>query len=211
MQPKPKIRVGLTGIFGSGKSTVAEMFRELGAKVIDADQLAREALEPGNPPYETLVSQWGWDFLDDQGEVDRKKVADRIFSDSAKRRELESWIHPYVFERMEEEKKQGPESVAVFNVPLLFESGWDRQCDWTITVHASSAKIETRLKARGISPEEIRRRTAVQIPIEEKMKRSNFIVHNDSPLEEVRKEVLKIWTDLSGSSSKGIPSISERI
>lgn len=210
MQPKPKIRVGLTGIFGSGKSTVSEMFRELGAKVIDADQLAREALEPGNPPYETLVSQWGWEFLDDQGEVDRKKVADRIFSDSAKRRELEAWIHPYVFERMEEEKKQGPEAVVVFNVPLLFESGWDRHCDWTLAVHASPAMIETRLKARGVSPEEIRRRTVVQIPLEEKMKRAHFVIHNDLPLEEVRKEVLKIWTDLS-SPSKGNPPISERI
>ncbi len=196
-KPAGKILVGLTGSFGSGKSTAAKFFQDLGACVLEADDFAKEALRPQEKPYDQLVASWGKKFLTADGQVDRKKIADLIFSDGTKRRELESWVHPYVFSRMEKAIRESPKKVMVLDVPLLFESGFHVECDWTLTVQSNEAAIQNRLLKKGFSAQEIKSRLRCQMTQEEKIKRSDFVIHNDSTLEALKREVLQVWEKIT--------------
>lgn len=194
--------VGLTGSFGSGKSSVAQYFREFGAEVAEADQIAKEALRPEKEPYAELVKHWGKSFLLASGEVDRTKVAELIFSDESKRREIESWIHPYVFTEMSQVLKSAKKPFVVFEVPLLFETGFDRDCDWIVSVQAPQNQIIERLLKKGFSEEDIRKRFRSQWTQAEKNDRSDFVITNDSTLEELRQASLRVWEAITSQTSK---------
>ena len=194
MKREPKIRVGLTGVFGSGKSTVGHMFEELGACVIDADRLAHEALLKGSPVYGEIVKL----FPEAQtgAGLDRAKIAKVVFSDPEKRKSLEIIMHPFVYERMGEEAVLAEEKVVIFEVPLLFETSFDVFCDFTVTVSAPGEIREKRLREKGFSNEEIKARLEAQLSQEEKEKRSHFVINNSKTLDQTRLEVKKIWQKL---------------
>lgn len=190
--------IGLTGTFGSGKSTVARLFEPLGAEVLDADRMAHEALLEGSALYPQLKARFP--AAAGTGGMDRKKLAALVFSDEAQRRALEELIHPYVFQRIAEEVADNSSPVIVLEIPLLYETGFDRSCDFCIVVNSPADVIEKRLTEKGFSPDEIRRRQQIQIPLEEKVKRANFVIDNSGDLEGVRKQVEKIWKTLNNAS-----------
>ena len=199
--PRPLI-VGLTGSFGSGKSTAARMFGELGACVVDADRLAHEALEPSSPVFATLRKEFSDAFSADGTSVHRKKLAILIFNDAARRRRLEAIIHPYVFRRMEEEIEKAAAPMVVLDVPLLFETGCYAQCAKTVYVDAGPPVIARRLKKKGFSQAEIDQRNAAQMTSREKKEKADFTICNNETLEKTREDVRRIFHRLL-SDSKG--------
>ncbi len=195
-----KTIVGLTGGFGTGKSTVAGLFQELGACMIDADQLAHETLMEGSSVYGEILKLFP-EARTARG-FDRKKIAEVIFKDAGKRKKLEAVIHPYVFDRMEEEILEAEEDMVVLNVPLLFESGLDKRCDKVVVVNAPEEAVCERLKARGFSADEVASRRKAQMPLEEKVSKADYVINNSGNLDSTRREAEKVWKDLR-SVSKG--------
>ncbi len=183
--------LGLTGSYGSGKSTVAAMFESLGAVVIDADALAREVVLPGRPAYEEIRREFGPAVLQPDGQLDRKALAQRVFSSDTDRRRLEAIIHPRVRERelaLIQQHKHHP--LVVLNVPLLFENRLDSLCDATCVVTVSEPEREKRLRIRdNASPEDIQRRLESQLPQHEKIRRADYIIDNSGPLPNTRGQV----------------------
>jgi dephospho-CoA kinase len=189
-----RVVIGLTGVFGSGKTTVSHLFRELGATVIDADLIAHEALWKGSPVYEELTALFPEATKDQKG-LDRKSIAQIVFKDAKRREELEKRVHPYVRTRMEEEVADS-EGIVILEVPLLFEAGFDWFCDATLTVEAPEDVMLKRLQDKGWKADEVRARWKAQMPLSEKIKRSDYEIHNAGDLEETKKEVKAIWQKL---------------
>jgi len=186
--------VGLTGCFGSGKSTVAHLFEELGAFVVSADRLAHEALEKGSEPFAKIKTQFK-DALDGQ-KLDRKKLAKIIFSDAERRKDLESLVHPYVFKRIAEEIADAEERMVVLEIPLLYETGYDQYCFTNVVVTAPEKAIWARLEEDGFTEKEIRARLAAQMPLEEKARRAHLVIDNSGSLAKTKEQVKKIWNKL---------------
>ena len=188
--------LGLTGGFGSGKTTAAHLFEELGACVVDADTLGHEVLMKGGPRYAEVISLFKETVRPETGELDRRKIADIIFHDAVRRKKLEDIIHPYVFQRLIEEANETEEKIIILEVPLLFETGFDRFCDQTIVVQADEPVIHSRLREKGFSKEEIKARQGAQLSSEEKARKADIIINNSGTLEETRRKVEKIWKEL---------------
>lgn len=190
--------VGLTGNFGTGKSTVARFFKELGAQVLDSDRLAHEVFRKKNPLYPGLRSL----FPQLKGRLNRTVVSRVVFRNPRKRRALESLIHPYVFRRIGEEIRRRRARVVVLEIPLLFESGFDRECDCTVVVKAPLPKAFQRLREKGFRKEEVESRWRAQMPLEKKIKRSDHLVDNSQGLGETRRQVVRIWRKIERSLRK---------
>jgi dephospho-CoA kinase len=192
--------VGLTGGIASGKSTVRCLFQQLGVPVICADELAHEAVKPGAPALEEIRREFGDGTIDEEGELDRAAMARLVFHDAALRKKLESIIHPRVSEekdsRLEEFRCQG-HAVVVVDVPLLYESGWQKAFDLVIVVHVPRNVQEQRLVDRdGMTHEDARARLDAQMPIEEKTARADKIVDNTGSLQRTREQVESILNEL---------------
>ena len=188
-----KTIVGLTGNFGTGKTTVAHFFEELGACVVDADKLSHEALMKGSPVYENIAALFKDARLPNGSGLDRKKIAELVFQNPERRKRLEAIVHPYVFERIAEEVTEAEEEVVIVEIPLLFETGFEPFCHKTLVVKAKDEMILKRLKEKGFSKEEISARQKAQMPQEEKLKRADLIIDNSGTFQETRREVEKIW------------------
>ncbi len=182
-------RIGLTGPIGGGKSTVAEILREAGVPVLDADQIAHEGLIARAREVCAALPE-----ACPAGVPDRRKLAERVFRDEEARRRLEAILHPYVRARLEEalmrlEAEGAP--LVVLEIPLLFETGWERRLDGVLVVTAPAALRYRRLRARGISEEEARRREAAQLPEAEKRRRADWVIENAGDLSELKAKVLR--------------------
>ena len=187
--------MGITGDFGSGKSTAARFFGELGARVIDADKWAHQALRKNSPVYPQIVRQFQ-EACDAKGRVDRKKMARLVFKNPRRRKKLEAAIHPYVLDRIRREIEKAGEKIIAVEAPLLYESGFDRFCDKTVAVTAPVKSVYGRLKQKGYTPAEIEARQKAQLAAEEKKKRSDFVIDNSGNYQQTRREVKKIWKSL---------------
>lgn len=197
--------VGLTGGIGSGKSVVSRMFRELGATVIDADQLAREVVEPGQPAFAAIRERFGEQILLPDGGLDRKKLGAVVFEDEAARRDLNAIVHPEVAalaaRRMQEAAEAGAELV-LYDVPLLYENGLDRMLPTVIVVRVSPQVQRARIRARdGLSDVEIEQRIAAQMPLTEKVARADHVIDNDGTLEATRRQVEALYPKLKAEES----------
>ncbi|MBI1977318.1 MAG: dephospho-CoA kinase [Candidatus Omnitrophica bacterium] len=189
---KKRLIVGVTGSFGSGKSTTCKILRRLGArKVIHSDPLTREVFKPRHPIGKRIQS-----LFHIQGRINRKRVAKRIFSDPKKRRQLEALIHPYVFQRIRSELNRVKRGVVVIEVPLLFETGFDRLCDVTIAIFAPEKVVIKRLKERGFQAREVRARLRAQLPASEKRKRSDLYISNSGSKQVLVQKTKHIWNQL---------------
>ncbi len=195
--------VGLTGTYGSGKSTAANLFRDLGAFVVDADNLAHEALIPGSPVYADIQKLFESLDVETDGRLDRRKMAAFVFDDAELRERLEKIIHPFVFGRIGEEVAQAKTPCIIVEVPLLFESGFDRFCDAVVVVSAPEAVIEKRMRERGMTPENVRKRQQAQMPLEEKRQKADFVIDNSEDFQKTRREVESIWKSML-AASKGV-------
>lgn len=187
------LTVALTGGIGSGKSAVAQMLQELGALIIDSDELAREALERGNPGFDQVIQHFGDEILS-AGEIDRKKLAAVVFQDDEKRRILESIIHPLVRSAAENQVKAAPSDAVIVNeIPLLFETGGAGRFDFVISVATAKDIRFNRLRQRGMKDYEISQRIAAQASDEQRAGISNVVIENNGSLEDLRARVNKLW------------------
>lgn len=198
--------VGLTGGIATGKTTVAAMFAELGAWRINTDQLARLVVQPGNPAWEAIVRYFGGDILDNSGHLDRKKLGDIIFAKPQMRDVLNTMTHPPIRALLREELAQARDqnaTVALVEVPLLYEARFDRDVDRVLVVTTSEVSQLTRLMERSnLSEKDARLRIEAQMPVAEKASRADFVINNEGTLEETKDQVLKIWQILMQECSE---------
>jgi dephospho-CoA kinase len=197
------LKVALTGNFGSGKSFILGVFKGLGAFCVDADEIVAGLL--CQPDVLAMIKEAAGEEVFEGGNLVKKRLADRVFSNPELRRKIEGIIHPLVIERIETLLAGSSARVAVVEVPLLFEKGLEGMFDRTITVCAGEELAVKRLGLHGISPEEAKRRIAAQMPVQEKMKRSDYVILNDGTREEAAGQAEKIYRGLlalSGRSTK---------
>lgn len=195
--------VGLTGGIGSGKSTVARLLERRGAAVIDADQLAREAIAKGTPGFDLVVEAFGPDVVTPDGDLDRAALAARIFSDPAHKAALEAIVHPEVARRFGEQLDafRGTDRVVVYVTPLLVELGLAPAFDVVVVVTASPhLRVSRVASGRGLSPDDVRDRMAAQATDEQRMEVADVLVDNDGSLAELEPQVDRLWADLAASA-----------
>jgi dephospho-CoA kinase len=196
--------VGLTGGIGSGKSTVARLLERRGAAVIDADQLAREAVAKGTPGFDRVVEAFGPDVVTSTGDLDRSALAARIFSDPAERSTLEAIVHPEVARRFGDQVDayRGTDRIVVYVTPLLVELGLAPAFDVVIVVTASAHLRVSRVASdRGLSPDEVRGRMAAQATDEQRAEVADVLIDNDGSLAELEPQVERLWSDLMARAS----------
>jgi len=189
------LRVALTGGIGSGKSLVGEILEELGALVIDSDQLAREVIERGSPGYEEVITVFG-DSILSEGQIDRSKLAAVVFKEGDLRKKLESIIHPLVREAAEKLARKLPSGAILINqIPLLVESDGAKRFDYVVTVSADEEIRRERLRLRGLKDYEITQRMAAQVSDSEREKIANYIIRNDGSIDELTRAVEELMAN----------------
>ena len=189
------LRVALTGGIGSGKSLVGEILEELGALVIDSDQLAREVIERGSPGYEEVITAFG-DSILSEGQIDRAKLAAVVFKEEDLRKKLESIIHPLVREAAEKLARNLPSGAILVNqIPLLVESDGAKRFDFVITVSADEEIRRERLRLRGLKDYEITERMAAQVADLDREKIANYILRNDGSIDELTRAVQELMAN----------------
>jgi dephospho-CoA kinase len=181
------IIAGLTGGIASGKSTIAGFFRDAGARIFDADQIAREVVRRGTPAFDDIVSHFGEAIVQPDGEIDRKRLGDIVFNDSRRKIQLEAIVHPAVLARQAEWVDQiaanTPDAVVILDVPLLLEVGMEKDLDAVIVVYVPESVQLIRLMRRdGIDRQAARARIRSQMPIEEKRQRATIVIDNSGTL-----------------------------
>ena len=187
------LKVALTGGIGSGKSLVGEYLEELGAVVIDSDELARSVIERGSPGYEEVLAVFGDEILS-EGEIDRKKLAARVFSDEPARKQLEAIIHPRVRETAEKlTRSLGADAIVVNQIPLLFETDGAKRFDYVITVECAEGTRVERLKERGMKEYEISTRMQAQASDEQRASIADFVLKNEGSIDQLQRAVQDLW------------------
>jgi dephospho-CoA kinase len=188
--------VALTGGIGAGKSLAAQYFSDLGARVVDADQLARVAIERGSEGFDEVVLRFGEKIMRD-GDIDRKALAEIIFSDPQAKEDLEAIIHPRVRELFAEVVSDlQPGEVLIYEIPLLAESGSAKNFDLVITVEADLELRKERLRRRGMFISEIERRIAAQATREDRQALADFVITNDGDEDQLLRAVENLWEEL---------------
>lgn len=194
------LKVALTGNIASGKSTVAGTWSALGAAVVDADVLARRAVDPGSPALAAIVRRWGPEMLDAGGALDRVALADRVFRDDSDRRELEAIVHPEVRRLRDEEYRRlegAGASVVVADIPLLFEVGMESEFDLVVLVDAPEpVRRERIVRDRGLSPEAASRMIAAQMPASEKRAHADRVIDNVGTPAELQARAAELWAEI---------------
>ena len=195
------ILVGLTGGVATGKSTVAAMFKQYGAVVIDADALARMVVEQGKPAWKEIVKTFGESVLNPDRTINRHALGTIIFRHTAKRLALEGIIHPRVAREQKrltgEAARNNPKAVVIYDVPLLFEAGIDKRVDTTIVVTADRETQIARLKNRnGLSRAEAIRRIKSQLPLSKKIRSADYVIDGTLPLSRLRKLIAQLLNRL---------------
>ncbi|HEX8317725.1 dephospho-CoA kinase [Longimicrobium sp.] len=201
------LKVGLTGNIAAGKSTVASAWRELGATVIDADELSRQAVEPGTPAHAAIAAEWGTWVLEEGGTLDRAALRQIVFADPDARARLESIVHPAVAalrdDYFQDAAARG-EPLVVADVPLLFEVGMADEFDVVVLVDAPE---ETRLMRlvgdRSLEPDEARRMMAAQMPAELKRARADVVIENTRSLGDLQRRATDVWAALVARADAG--------
>lgn len=183
---------GLTGGVGMGKSTAARFFQERGAEIADTDELAREFVQPGQPALAEIQNVFGREIVSSDGSLRRDELAKIVFADPGARKRLEAILHPRIRKRwlaQIETWRAEKKPLAVVVIPLLFETEAEAQFDKIVCVACSAAAQRERLLARGWTPEQIRRRVAAQLPVEQKIARADFVVWTDGVIDAVARQV----------------------
>ena len=192
--------IALTGGIGAGKSLVAQYFSELGARVVDADQLSRVAIERGSEGFDEVLLRFGESILRD-GDIDRKALAEIIFADPSARADLEAIIHPRVRELFNDVVADlAPDETLIYEIPLLVESKAAANFDLVITVEADLEIRKERLRKRGMFISEIERRIAAQASREEREAQADHVITNDGDEDALLRSVENLWEDLLGQA-----------
>jgi len=193
--------VGLTGGVASGKTAVSQVLKEEGAYIIDADQIARELVQPHKPAWNELIRAFGQEILQEDGSIHRKKLADKVFADPKERRLLNQVLHPRIREEMDrrtgEIGQKDPEAIVVIDAALLVELGDHREMDKVIVVSSTERQQIERLQDRdGMDQEKARKILSSQMAPEEKLKVADFVIRNEGSLNEVRRRAKEVFQEL---------------
>ena len=192
--------IALTGGIGAGKSLVAQYFSELGARVVDADQLSRVAIERGSEGFDEVLLRFGESILRD-GDIDRKALAEIVFADASARADLEAIIHPRVRELFNDVVADlASDETLIYEIPLLVESKAAANFDLVITVEADLEIRKERLRKRGMFISEIERRIAAQASREEREAQADHVITNDGDEDALLRSVENLWEDLLGQA-----------
>jgi len=199
--PRPVLVAGLTGGIAAGKSTVAGMFRELGAAVVDADGIVHDLLGPGGAAVPAIVATWGRGVLLPEGGIDRARLAEIVFGDDGERRRLEEIVHPMVVEesrrRIAELAKATGTDVILYDAALLVETGRHDQFDRLVVVVAAPEVQLRRLMERDrIGADAAGARIRAQLPQDRKAAVADYVIDNSGPWHETRKRVAEVYRDL---------------
>jgi len=193
--------IGLTGGVASGKTTVSEVLREEGAILIDADQIARELVQPKTEAWQELVRAFGNEILERDGSIRRQKLASLIFSNPRQRSVLDRILHPRIREeirrRLKGIEQKNPEALVVIDAPLLIETGGHREMDKVIVVACTETQQIERLRRRSqLSEDQARAMLSSQMPLEEKKRVADYVIGNDGSPEETRRKARDIFREL---------------
>ena len=190
------LRIGLTGGIGSGKSTVAGLLAARGARIVDADRIAREVVEPGTPGLEAVVAAFGREVLTPEGALDRPALAAVVFAAPDPRRRLDGIVHPLVRARAAELVAAAPpDAVVVQDVPLLVETGQASSYDLVLVVEADLDTRVRRLVGRGLSEEDARARIAAQATDEQRRAVADVVLDNSGTVEDLETQVERFWAE----------------
>ena len=192
---------GLTGGIASGKTSVARMFEELGAKIIDADRLGHELIRAPLPAYQEIVRRFGQEILDSCGEIDRKRLGAIVFANPEKLRELNAILHPRIIEQIEnlagQYHNQDPKAVILVDAALIFEAGIGSRFTKVLVAWCRpEQQIERLMEKAGVPREEAERRIAAQMPVEEKRRRADYVIDCSGSKENTRVQVQGIHAEL---------------
>jgi len=195
------LRVGLTGGVASGKTAISQVLKEEGAYIIDADQIARELVQPHKSAWKELIRAFGPEILQEDGSIHRKKLAGKVFADAKQRKLLNRILHPRIRKEMDRRAKEigqrDPEAIVVIDGPLLIELGDHREMDKLIVVTSTRGQQIERLKDRdGANPEEAVRIVSAQMPLEEKLKFADFVIRNEGSLEQTKRKAKEVFKEL---------------
>ena len=201
------LKVGLTGSIAVGKSHVLELLRELGARTVDADQIARECVDPGTSGLSAVVREFGGEVLNRDGSLDRAKLGAIVFGDQAKREKLNSILHPFIIARQDEIMRQWesetPSAIAIIDAALMIESGGYKRFDKLIVVHCQpEIQIQRLMKRNSLSREEAVGRVQTQMPQEEKMTYADYLIDTSGEFAETRRQVESLWQTLQTLKAK---------
>jgi dephospho-CoA kinase len=198
--PRAPLQVALTGNIASGKSTVAHLLREKGATIIDADVLARRAVEPGTRGFEAVVERFGSSVVGPDGALDRARLRQRVFSDPVARDALNAIVHPIVAHLREDElqaaRRRG-DAIVISDIPLLFEVGLEHAFEAVILVDAAEAtRLERLMRTRGLPEPEARAMIAAQMPSSQKRPHATWVIDNDGSRDQLAGQVDALWASL---------------
>jgi dephospho-CoA kinase len=201
------LRVGLTGSIAVGKSYVTSVFEELGCRVLDADQTAREVVEPGSPGLRAVVESFGRDVLNEDGTLNRSRLGELIFADPEQRQRLNAILHPFIIARqdeiMREWEARDPKGVGIIDAALMIESGGYKRFDKLIVVHCRpEVQLERLMLRTGLSPEQARQRIASQMSQEEKQRYADYLIDTSDGFEITRSRVSEVHKELQQSARK---------
>jgi dephospho-CoA kinase len=200
------LSVGLTGGIATGKTAVVAMLRELGCRVLEADKIAHQMIEPDGPAYKEVVREFGKGILTTEGLVDRRKLGAIVFAEPARLTRLNEIVHPPVLEEQSLQLaaigKADPHAVAVVEAALLIEAGFDKKLEYIVVTWCTPEQQLERLTApgtgRGLSVEQARQRIAAQMPVEEKRRRADTVIDCSGTLEHTRAQVIELFAKLKG-------------
>lgn len=192
--------VGLTGNIASGKSTVAQLFGQWGATLIDADVLARQAVDVGTPAYHAIIERWGEGVTAPDGPIDRRELRQRVFSDSEQLEALNAIVHPEVQrlrdELVDDARRRG-DRIVVCDIPLLFERRLADQFDRIVLVDAPRpVRMDRLVRDRGLETAEAMKMIASQMPAELKRARADYLIDNTGTQQELEARALEVWRAL---------------
>lgn len=191
------LRAGLTGGIATGKSAVADIMRQLGCYVLDADRMAHRLIEPGQPAYEDVVREFGRGILDEQGRVLRPRLAEIVFADPARLARLNAIVHPHVLSNLDVElgwlAQSDAQGVAVVEAALLVESGYHHRLDRLVVVWCTrEQQLERLISGRGMTEEQARQRIAAQMSLDEKRKLADDEIDCSGTMDDTRRQVVAL-------------------
>ena len=201
------LRVGLTGSIAVGKSFVASVFTELGCHVLDADQTAREVVNPGSPGLEAVAAAFGREVLNADGTLNRQQLGVLIFADEEKRKQLNQLLHPFIIARQDEILREweaeDPDGIGIVDAALMIESGGYKRFDKLIVVHCRpEVQLERLMLRNGLAHDEAQRRIAAQMPQEEKQKFADYLIDTSDGYEFARARTLEVYKQLRQLTDK---------
>jgi dephospho-CoA kinase len=194
------ILVGLTGGIGAGKSTVARMFEQLGAVVVDADLIVRKLQEPGEPVYQAIVDSFGEEILLPDRTINRPALAQIVFSDPARLEQLNNLVHPAVREEIARQVAHSTSDVVILDVPLIAESHGREGMKFVVTVEApDEVRVQRLVSTRGMSEADARARIAAQATRGEREAIADRVIENHADLDSLAAQVRAVWTELAAA------------